>query len=110
MLVPHADSVILVTRPFYSRSRLVRLALDMLYQRQAKNVNITGEPRPGRRTWRGIKPCWERSVRDRPQSLRIAGQVFELPTAFDFCGRPFAHELDHSESDYDPQQSRRFPP
>jgi capsular exopolysaccharide synthesis family protein len=40
MLVPHADTVILVTRPFYSRSRLVRQALDMLYQRQAKNVNI----------------------------------------------------------------------
>ena len=40
MLVPQVDTVILVTRPFYSRSRLVRLALDMLYQRQAKNVNI----------------------------------------------------------------------
>jgi capsular exopolysaccharide synthesis family protein len=40
MLVPHADTVVLVTRPFYSRSRLVRQALDMLYQRQAKQVNI----------------------------------------------------------------------
>jgi capsular exopolysaccharide synthesis family protein len=40
MLVPHADAVVLVTRPFYSRSRLVRQALDMLYQRQAKEVNI----------------------------------------------------------------------
>ena len=40
MLVPQADTVILVTRPFYSGSRSVRLALDMLYQRQAKNVNI----------------------------------------------------------------------
>jgi capsular exopolysaccharide synthesis family protein len=40
MLVPHADAVVLVTRPFYSRSRLVRRALDMLYQRQAKQVNI----------------------------------------------------------------------
>jgi Mrp family chromosome partitioning ATPase len=40
MLVPHADAVVLVTRPFYSRSRLVRQALDMLYQRQAKQVNI----------------------------------------------------------------------
>jgi len=40
MLVPHADSVILVTRPFYSRSRHVRQTLDMLYQRQARNVNI----------------------------------------------------------------------
>jgi tyrosine-protein kinase Etk/Wzc len=40
MLVPHADTVILVTRPFYSRSRHVRQTLDMLYQRQARNVNI----------------------------------------------------------------------
>jgi succinoglycan biosynthesis transport protein ExoP len=40
MLVPHADAVVLVARPFYSRSRLVRRALDMLYQRQAKQVNI----------------------------------------------------------------------
>src|SRR5208282_2510382 len=40
MLVPHADMVVLVARPFYSRSRLVRQALDMLYQRQAKQVNI----------------------------------------------------------------------
>jgi polysaccharide biosynthesis transport protein len=40
MLVPQSDTVVLVTRPFYSRSRLVRQALDMLYQRQAKQVNI----------------------------------------------------------------------
>ena len=40
MLVPHADAVVLVARPFYSRSRLVRQSLDMLYQRQAKVVNI----------------------------------------------------------------------
>jgi capsular exopolysaccharide synthesis family protein len=40
LLVPHADAVILVLRPFYSRSRLVRQALDMLYQRQAKQVTI----------------------------------------------------------------------
>jgi polysaccharide biosynthesis transport protein len=40
MLVPHADAVVLVTRPFYTRSRLVRQALDMLYQRQAKQVDI----------------------------------------------------------------------
>lgn len=40
MLVPQSDTVILVTRPFFSRSRLVRQALDMLYQRQAKQVNI----------------------------------------------------------------------
>ncbi len=40
MLVPHADVVVVVTRPFYTRSRMVRQALDMLYQRQAKQVNI----------------------------------------------------------------------
>jgi len=40
LLVPYADTVILVTRPFYTRSRLVRQALDMLYQRQAKHVSI----------------------------------------------------------------------
>jgi capsular exopolysaccharide synthesis family protein len=40
MLVPHSDVVVLVARPFYTRSRLVRQALDMLYQRQAKQVNI----------------------------------------------------------------------
>ncbi|MDR3377765.1 MAG: AAA family ATPase [Verrucomicrobiae bacterium] len=40
LLVPYADSVILVTRPFYTRSRLVRQTLDMLYQRQAKHVSI----------------------------------------------------------------------
>jgi capsular exopolysaccharide synthesis family protein len=40
LLVPHADAIILVTRPFYSHSRLVRQALDMLYQRQAKHISI----------------------------------------------------------------------
>ena len=40
LLVPHADAVVLVTRPFYSRSRLVRQALDMLYQRQARHVSL----------------------------------------------------------------------
>jgi len=40
LLVPHADLVILVVRPFYTKSRLVRQALDMLYQRQAKQVSI----------------------------------------------------------------------
>lgn len=40
LLVPHADAVVLVTRPFYTRSGLVRQALDMLYQRQAKHVRI----------------------------------------------------------------------
>ena len=40
LLVPHSDAIILVTRPFYTHSRLVRQALDMLYQRQAKHVSI----------------------------------------------------------------------
>jgi capsular exopolysaccharide synthesis family protein len=40
LLVPHADIVLMVVRPFYTRSRMVRQALDMLYQRQAKNVAI----------------------------------------------------------------------
>lgn len=40
LLVPYADTVVLVTRPFYTRSRLVRQSLDMLYQRQAKHVSI----------------------------------------------------------------------
>ena len=39
-LVSHVDSVVLVTRPFFTRSRLLRQALDMLYQRQAKHVSI----------------------------------------------------------------------
>jgi succinoglycan biosynthesis transport protein ExoP len=40
LLVPHADAVVLVTRPFHTRSRLIRQALDMLYQRQAKHVSM----------------------------------------------------------------------
>ena len=40
LLVPHADSVVLVTRPFHTRSRFIRQALDMLYQRRAKHVTI----------------------------------------------------------------------
>jgi len=40
LLVPHADSIIFVTRPFYTHSHLVRQALDMLYQRKAKHVGI----------------------------------------------------------------------
>jgi polysaccharide biosynthesis transport protein len=39
-LVSHMDTVVLVTRPFYTRSRLLRQALDMLYQRQVRQVNI----------------------------------------------------------------------
>lgn len=40
LLVPHADSVVVVTRPFHTRSRLIRRALDMLYQRRAKQVTL----------------------------------------------------------------------
>jgi len=40
LLVPHADLVVLVARPFYTKSRLVRQTLDMLYQRRAKQVAI----------------------------------------------------------------------
>jgi capsular exopolysaccharide synthesis family protein len=40
LLVPHAETVALVVRPFYSRSRMVRRALEMLYQRQASHVAI----------------------------------------------------------------------
>jgi capsular exopolysaccharide synthesis family protein len=40
LLVPYANAVILVLRPFYSRSRMVRQALDMLYHRQARQVTI----------------------------------------------------------------------
>jgi tyrosine-protein kinase Etk/Wzc len=40
LLVPHADAVLMVVRPFLSGSRLVRQTLDMLYQRQAKQVGI----------------------------------------------------------------------
>lgn len=38
LLVPYADTILVVVRPFYSRSRLVRQTLDMLYQRKAKQV------------------------------------------------------------------------
>lgn len=40
LLVPHADAVVLVTRPFYTRARMVRQALDMLYQRRARHVSL----------------------------------------------------------------------
>jgi capsular exopolysaccharide synthesis family protein len=40
LLVPHADTVVLVVRPFFSGSHQVRQTLDMLYQRQAKQVTI----------------------------------------------------------------------
>ena len=40
LFVPHADSVVLITRPYFTRSRLVRQTLDMLYQRKAKHVSF----------------------------------------------------------------------
>lgn len=40
LLAQHADAVVLVVRPFYSRSQTLRATLDMLYQRKAKRVNI----------------------------------------------------------------------
>ena len=40
LFVPHADSVVLITRPYFTKSRLVRQTLDMLYQRKAKSVNF----------------------------------------------------------------------
>ncbi len=40
LLVPHAQAVVVVVRPFFTRARRVRQALDMLYQRQAKHVAI----------------------------------------------------------------------
>jgi Mrp family chromosome partitioning ATPase len=38
LLVPHADAVIVVVRPSYTRSGQLRHVLDMLYQRKAKEV------------------------------------------------------------------------
>jgi succinoglycan biosynthesis transport protein ExoP len=40
LLVPHADGVILVARPFSTRARLLRQSLEMLHQRQAKQVAV----------------------------------------------------------------------
>jgi Mrp family chromosome partitioning ATPase len=40
LLVPHADVVVVVVRPMYTRSRQLRQVLDMLYQRKAKEVAI----------------------------------------------------------------------
>jgi capsular exopolysaccharide synthesis family protein len=40
LLVPHSDAVVVVVRPFYTRSPLVRRTLEMLYQRQAKHVAV----------------------------------------------------------------------
>jgi capsular exopolysaccharide synthesis family protein len=40
LLVPYADTVVMVVRPFFTQSRLVRQALEMVYHRQAKQVAI----------------------------------------------------------------------
>ena len=40
LLVPYADTVVVVVRPFFSRSRLVRQVIEMLYQRQAKQITF----------------------------------------------------------------------
>ena len=40
LLVPHADSVVVVVRPFYTRSRQLRQTLGMLYQRKAREVTL----------------------------------------------------------------------
>lgn len=40
LLAPHADSVLVVVRPYYTRARLLRRALDMLYHRQVKQVGL----------------------------------------------------------------------
>jgi len=61
LLVPHADSVIVVTRPFHTRSRLIRRSLDMLYQRRARQVRFIlnrarTEDLAGYRTDNGLLP------------------------------------------------------
>ena len=40
LMVPFADAVVMVMRPFYTRARQARRALEMLYQRQAKQVTL----------------------------------------------------------------------
>lgn len=40
LLVPFTDAVIMVVRPFYTRARQARRALEMLYQRQTKQVAL----------------------------------------------------------------------
>jgi capsular exopolysaccharide synthesis family protein len=40
LMIPQADAVLLVVRPFSTRSRMVRHALEMLHQRRAKQVTI----------------------------------------------------------------------
>lgn len=40
LLVPYANSVIMVVRPFFTHSRQLHQALGMLYQRQAKQVTF----------------------------------------------------------------------
>jgi capsular exopolysaccharide synthesis family protein len=40
LLVPYADAVVMVMRPFYTRARQARRALEMLYQRRARQVAL----------------------------------------------------------------------
>ena len=40
LLVPYSDAVLVVVRPFYTRSSLVRRTMEMLRQRQAKNITV----------------------------------------------------------------------
>ena len=54
LLVPQADEIILVARPFFTKSRLMRQTLDMLYQRQAKQVSIVLN-RARRDDWAGYR-------------------------------------------------------
>ena len=69
--------LILVTRPFYTRSRLVRQALDMLYQRQARHVSlICGRPlRQERRGHGGVK---------RGKTGRVLGEKWTKTAVYEF--------------------------
>ena len=40
LLVPYADAVVMVMRPFYTHARQARRAMEMLYQRQARQVAL----------------------------------------------------------------------
>lgn len=60
VLASHADTVLMIVRPFHSRGRFVRQALDMLYQRKVKRVGIVlnrarKDDVAGRYTLNGIK-------------------------------------------------------
>lgn len=40
LLVPQADAVMVVVRPFFTSARQLHLAMGMLYQRRAKRINL----------------------------------------------------------------------